>query len=283
VADRPFSAQQTSNGTSDFEKGASTGPFLLADRAQAPAPGEEFFQLETFSVRELAALSFDQRQARYTRLLGPYEVFLRASAARNVVPPQLLAAIILNELNDISPQDLLGDKRHPGSIGMAQISVETARHFGLVDGPPLEALLQAPNAFAASALAETFTEQSRLRQPKFAIEAAARYIRHLVGQMARHRERPWQKLHGFSLRDASDLRGPQDLYRFFGPGGPVLLEERAAQAVAAAYNSPDIVIAQHPESIDPDSPAFIYRNGTIHGRNASFVAEDLAGPPALFH
>lgn len=283
MADRPFAGQQTAAGVSDFEKGTSTAPFLLAP-GDAPVPrGEEFVTLEEFSPQQLEGMSLAEKQKRYQRLLGSYDDFLHASAAKNLIPSQLLAAVILNELNDIGRIDLIGERLGTGSIGIAQIQVKTAQQLGLVDSPPIQALQNVNNAFVAAAIVEPFKVENRLRQPKFAIEAAARLIRHLIGEMIKHRAKPWQRFHGFSLKNLAELQGPQDLYRFLGPGGAGLLEKRAAQLIAAAYNSPDIIVAQHAESFDANSPAFIYKNATIHGANATLVADDLFQPPQLFH
>jgi len=281
MAERPIATQDSASTSSAFEKGTSTAPFLLP--AVAVPRGEEFVTLEEFSPQQLDSMSVADRQKRYQKLLGPFEDFLRESAQRNVMPPQLVAAVILNELNDIKSFDLIGERTASGSIGIAQIQVQTARQFGLVDEAPLGALKNAPSAAAAAAIAESFRAENRLRQPKFAIEAAARLIRHLIGEMTRNRDKPWQKLHGFALPNLRDLKSPQELYRFMGPGDAVVVEMRSAQLVAAAYNSPDIVIATRPESVDEDSPAFIYRDATTHGANAAQVAEDLAAPPTLFH
>jgi len=282
MAERPF-PEQADSEVSDFEKGTSTGPFLLPAGNGAVPRGEEFVTLGEFSPQQLSGMSLGLRQQRYRKLLGSFEDFVRESAGRNVIPPQLVATIILNELNDISTLDLIGESMGTGSIGIAQIQVETARFFGLVDAPPMEALRNAGSPPAAASIAEQFREVNRLRQPKFAIEAASRLIRHLIGEMSKNRGRPWQRLHGVSLKSLAELKSPPDLYRFIGPGDAVLLEKRAAHLVAAAYNSPDIIVAEHLESIDENSPAFIYKNALTHGANAALVAEDLAAPPTLFH
>jgi len=266
----------------EVEKALDKGDALKRYPPSALPEGKQVFQLQVFHPTDLKPMSNEQRRERYQRLLGPFTSQVLVSADQHKIPPQLLAAIILNELNDIGPQDVIGDALGIGSLGMAQISPQTAREHNLVDQPNPEFLQAFDNAFAAAAAVEATKVETRLRQPKFAIEAAAREIRHLLEQMTKHRDRPWQKSFGFSLSDINLLKQPQDLYRFMGPGDSETLEKRAAALVAGPYNGPDMIIAERKESFDENDLGFIYKNGTIHATNAANVASDLAAPPPMF-
>src|SRR6185503_10016667 len=107
-------------------------------------PGEQSHPLRTISSAEIDQMSLQEVRAFYQEQLGPYAQFVFQSALTNHIPPQLLAAVILTELSDISRIDTLQDLLEPdtGSLGIAQIEVSTARKYGLTEQPGEREALQ---------------------------------------------------------------------------------------------------------------------------------------------
>jgi hypothetical protein len=122
-----------------------------------------------------------RRREWYVQKLSKYHNQLQESATANRIPLQLLAAIVLNELADIDQKDVLQQQLisnlNSGSLGMAQIEVQTALDHDLLSG-----FLTSRHAGAAAQL---------LAIPQYSIEAAAREIRHLLDQMESNPSGPW--------------------------------------------------------------------------------------------
>ena len=203
----------------------------------------------------------------YESTLGPYAADLRASADANGIPQQLLATVILNELSDISEEDVIQDKLlwwSNGSLGIAQINVGTAIAHDLVTYPGDD----------TSDSGWRGTVRERLKIPPFAIEAAAREIRHQLGQMARNPGNPWQQRFGFTLPGLPS-RG-RDVYRGIAGGSQLEREQNLSYAIVAAYNSPGIVTDPTRANVD-DSPTGkpFYVRGIAHGQNSRLIALEL--------
>ena len=124
--------------------------------------------------------------------------------------------------------------------------------------------------------------RQRLTIPVFAVEAAAREIRIILDKMIKNAANPWQVRFSFRLTSFSQLSTPNDIYNYIDGSNPREKEMNLAEMVVAAYNSPDIVVAQKPSSIDRNDKAFIYRNATIHGANSRSIAAHLFDEN-LFH
>ena len=144
------------------------------------------------------------RSQSYIRKLGKYHKQLQESASANHIPEQLLAAIILNELADIEPRDALQQQTvshlNSGSLGVAQIQVSTALNNGLLSG-----FLTKRHANTAARL---------LAVPQYAIEAAAREIRHLLDVMELDPAASWPASFNF----VPPRSGNQDPARSYRPG-----------------------------------------------------------------
>lgn len=278
----------TPDGTSDFERGTSAAPLQLAQGE--PAIGEPPHKLKQMSSADIDKMTPKQRRDFYKEQLGPYTVFVFESASKNVIPPQLLATVILTELSDINIADIFQEavNSDSGSLGIAQITVKTAIEYKLTEEPgEREAVHQKikerSGNFSAEDVIKEIAPAARLRQPKVAIEAAARYIKILTVKMTQHLDKPWQRLLGFRLPDIKLLKRPEDFYKFIVGKTDSEKEERAALIIAAAYNSEGIIVAEKESSIDDTSPDFIYHNAVTHGQNAMLTAKRLAEPPPLFH
>ena len=101
--------------------------------------------------------------------------------------------------------------------------------------------------------------KGRLQTGQFAVEAAAREIRLLLDRMKANPESAWLKKF-----NPTSVTGQQVFDGLPSPLSQELREARLAEIVAAAYNSPDIIDAEHPER---------YQNGPIHGKNAGVLAQ----------
>jgi hypothetical protein len=228
-------------------------------------------------------MNVSERTAWYVKKLGPYQAQLYESAMKHNVPMQLLAVVILNELGDIGAIDLLQSGWPPpteGSLGIAQIQVSTAMKHRLVDVGDAEALQAYERSYLKSSSDDEaaklkkgrrFRAAEQLQVPQVAIEAAAREIEILLGKMGENLDKPWQKLNGFKTP------GPQGdaTYQYFSEGVAQRAREGVlAYLVAAAYNSPNIVITETGvvtiEDLEGKFP-----NAVNHGSNARDLAYEL--------
>ena len=221
-----------------------------------------FAQLETMNGSKFAALggkSAAQRYAWVRSKIEPYSDQFRESAAAHGLPVQLLVVIVLNELLDIDWKDLLEENFELPfySVGIAQIQPKTALEHHLI---PEDAAFQ---AWKASGIDIRVFIKDRLRIPQYAIEAAAREIRIQLDNLFAHPESRWAAECGYIAARAG--KG-QDLYLGSTEESQVGREKAVAKMIAAAYNSPNIIIAKNPDG---------YANAIPHGDNASTIAEVL--------
>lgn len=164
--------------------------------------------IEQMDVNTFFEMSDSDRRRWYLNKLGKFQNQINESAVNNKVPPQLIATIILNELADIKQTDVYQQKigMQVGSLGMAQIQVETAIKDGLVlfpgDSQRLDQeaqkryeleLLRSMSLQGGPMPKESLRKQAeremvshRLTIPQYAIEAAAREIRVLLNEMVIH-------------------------------------------------------------------------------------------------
>jgi hypothetical protein len=240
-------------------------------------PLEELTRAQQMTPAELARMSSAARADWYINSLGRYQAQLFESALRHHLPVQLLATIILNELADINLFDVWqsGPATFGGSLGIAQIQVNTALRDHLVDISPGDARrgYQRSGAFPPASLDAQPSEMGvrlhvaqRLQVPAVAIEAAAREVELLLNRMGQNRDRPWQLRHGFRATGAVG----DAIYEQVGDArdSREAREGLLARMVAAAYNSPDVISASDPSAIT-------YPNANIHGDNARARAMEL--------
>jgi hypothetical protein len=242
--------------------------------SQGPGKGKKWepSNLELTKLNILGVMpifSFDkiksaQRKAWYLSKLGAFENQLHESAKKHRVPEQLIAAVILNELADISGLDKLQEEAPGiGSYGIAQIEVKTAILHGLV--PKDDNYL-----FAKSWSMEDAFIAGALSVPQIAIDAAAKEIRIQLYMMAFRKDRPWQMKFGFDPK-GNTSNDPQAVYSYIHKiptnDRPEALNVEVVMAmlVSAAYNSPGITEANEPEKYA----------AALHGRNAAAIAKDL--------
>ncbi|OJT18094.1 hypothetical protein BO221_42135 [Archangium sp. Cb G35] len=259
---------------------------------KAPLVSVEAMDAEAFFKRSKAA-----RVKWYCSTLCAYQEQLFESSRRNNVPAQLIAACILNELADIKFQDVWQERLGAikGSLGPAQMQVQTATEFGHVDVPQ-EVLerddeakrLQPGPHFMSEGYAPPPPRKMllrayvamRLKIMQVSIEAAARELARLLTLMAKHKTRAWQQQHGFNAPapavaphphacfQQNSFRGVTDNERF----------EQLCDSVIAAYNSPDIIIAMNPGKsvlFGGASGAPPYLDARQHGFNGATIGWDI--------
>lgn len=253
--------------------------------------------LQEMDVNTFARMSPAQRIAWYTQMLVPYDAQVRQSASCNGIPPQLLATVILNELADINWLDVWQQRLGlNGSLGIGQIQVDTAIANRLVEFPGDSQRIQqqsqqawrmcmqgmamsrgggiCPSITTYQNILQREMVKHRLTIPEFSIEAAAREVRRLLDQACANLSNPWPSRFNFTLTSVSSLTRATDIYQYIDGANVEAKEQNLAEMVVAAYNSPQILIAQQQSSITP-GPNQIYRNGMIHGANSRFIAAEL--------
>jgi hypothetical protein len=222
--------------------------------------------------------------------IGPYYEKILVSAQRNNIPPRLLATVILTELGDYSYFDQKQETFFStGSVGMAQLAVTTVKEHGLLGNEDDETSINpAMEYMGGPDDYRNYEIWSRLNQPDYAIEYAAREIDWLLKEINKNMDKPWQK---------ALLNGPidrQDPYENVKPA-PGYLNTQVGKAitlsllVTAAYNSPDIIRATWKGFVFPNDPWLTkieegghYINAITHAQNSRIFAEclekDIGGP-----
>lgn len=245
----------------------------LADVRSEELPIRELAWRERMDVNTLFGRDEAGRAGWYVERLAAFQAQLLESAHAHRLPMQLLAAVILNELADINAADIVqsGPSTFRGSLGIAQIQIDTARRDRLVDLPHGAHR----TGWARSGghahdidhpamvdMGERLRTGQLLQVPQIAIEAAAREVELLLDRMAANRSRPWQVDHEFNATGAQG----DAIYAHVGSGAMANREARLADAVCGAYNSPDVITA---------SDTSRFSNARIHGSNAYALAQDL--------
>ena len=166
-------------------------------------PMREIASSDQMEVATLYGRDDAGRAAWYAGRLATLQAQLAESAGNRRLPMQLLAAVILNELADINVLDVLqsGPSSFAGSLGIAQIQVDTARRDALVDLPAgshrtgwARSGSHAHDVDDPSMvdMGQRLRTGQLLQVPQVAIEAAAREIEMLITRMAANHTRPWQ-------------------------------------------------------------------------------------------
>ena len=241
----------------------------MAEPAGVELPTQKLTEMD---VGTLSRMSDAARANWYLDRLGAFQAQLLESAKSHKIPMQLLATIILNELGDINWIDIFQQGAIAGSLGIAQMQVSTAVKYGHVTTTQSGGREAAERWLTASGrhmhgevppeVGKVVMTAQRLEIAQYSLEAAAREIERLLTLMAANTSLPWQQQNNFV---ASGPEGDA-IYGHVGAGPPLQREMTLAEMVAAAYNSPDIVIT-HTLSI--------YKNATIHGGNAAWIAGEL--------
>jgi hypothetical protein len=255
------------------------------DKGYADAGRCSSVKLETIAPHTLRSFSFSERIKWYEDRLSPCRQQLKESSARNNIPTILLSAIILNELADIDFLDLgqewIGVDK--GSVGIAQIQIDTAMFHKLVDVRK-EEIDRYQNSTAAS---QRFGGRKpsknevlriliaqKLMQPEIAIEAAAREIKKILENIQACTFRPWKSnfLTGeINLTDGN----PNQIYKFVK--GETRREKNInlARMIAAPYNSSGIECVENPGNPFSSDDSGPFANPRKRSDSAALIAGDL--------
>lgn len=223
----------------------------------------------------------DERREWYVNKLSAYEDVLEAASKRHNIPMQLLATVILNELADIDMKDIAQEyvPISKGSVGIAQIQIDTAIDFGLVDVSEAEIEAAGFNSstegeavVADRKLAVRVITREKLKDPEIAIEAMARRVEQLLMTAL---TKPNDFAKEFLLPSQLPIVDIYDAVDAGGSTAQIDKERRLANLITAAYNSPDILVAVKPGNpFDIDTPGPYY-NGRTHGVNSRSISNDL--------
>jgi lipoprotein-anchoring transpeptidase ErfK/SrfK len=241
--------------------------------------------LSRMDVDTLTRKSADERKQWYVDKLGAFERQLHESASIHLVPIQLLATVILNELADISLPDIVQSDLfvEKGSLGIAQIQIDTAKSDQLFPDLTEAEGARAYDEFIASMPANRRTAarwmrnkeretnlavNRRLQIPQHAIDAAGREVRLLLNQMMANVGKPWQQQFSFTHVGIATPRSAQAIYDDIAGGSQKEKEMNLANLITGAYNSPKVITAV-------DSGMNKFPNANIHGRNSRLIAGDL--------
>ncbi len=251
-------------------------PTLEDERAAKAKFESPFIGLDSMSAKELFDKTPAQRKQWYQDKLGPYEAQVRQSAENHGIPPQLLATVVLNEMADINALDLVQEAwdSEGGSVGPAQIQVDTAVNHGLVTVPKSVSSSDRPGYVS-----------DRLQIPQVAVEAAAGEVSVILKSMSARPGSSWQKSHAFQGFTPTPGNLSNDAYNAIEVPKNLNANDKRelqrvvlADAVIAAYNSPDIVVAKNPGTtfiFNKGTAEQPYPNGRNHGFNGGKIAQDL--------
>ena len=242
-------------------------------------------KLEIMTPDTLRSKSFSERLNWYENKLSPCSQELKESADRNNIPTELLSTIILNELADINLLDLgqewIGVGK--GSVGIAQIQIDTAIFHKLVD-VTVEDIQKYQNSneavqkFGGKKPPRNETIRiitgGKLSEPVIAIEAAAREIRKILENIKACSSSPWTNnfLNGEIILSNGN---PNQIYNFIK--GESLKEKKInlARMVAAPYNSTGIECVENPGNPFSPNDGGPFSNPRRRSELAAFIAEDL--------
>ncbi|WP_147444470.1 MULTISPECIES: hypothetical protein [Corallococcus] len=214
--------------------------------------------VEQMDTDTLFSMSNKERISWYKTKIVHYENQLSESSIKNKIPKKLIAATILNELADIDIKDQAQERLNfvDGSFGPAQMQVyDTAMRFGHVD--IVKNKLDSINRKQITSWGlATIPEKSivalhisqRLRIMQVAIEAAAREINRLLNLMRSNLLKPWQREHQLNPPPTPKTNTCKSIQKIYYEKGQICGNTEAerfmylCQAIAAAYNSPDIII-----------------------------------------
>ena len=242
-------------------------------------------KLEIMTPDTLRSKTFSERLNWYENKLSPCSQVLKESADRNNIPMELLNTIILNELADINLLDLgqewIGVGK--GSVGIAQIQIDTAIFHKLVDVTE-EDIQKYQNSNEAvqkfggkkSPRNETIRiiTGEKLSEPGIAIEAAAREIRKIIENIKACSLSPWTNnfLNGEIILTNGD---PSQIYDFIKGNSQKEKSINLARMVAAPYNSTGIECVENPGNPFSPNDGGPFSNPRKRSEFAGFIAEDL--------
>jgi len=242
-------------------------------------------KLERMTPDTLRSKGFSERLNWYENKLSPCSQELKESANRNNIPTELLNTIILNELADINLLDLgqewIGVGK--GSVGIAQIQIDTAIFHKLVDVTEEDIQKYQNSTEAVQRFGDNKPHKNetikiitgkKLTEPAIAIEAAAREIRKILENIKACSSSSWTNnfLNGEIILTNGD---PSQIYDFIKGNSPKEKSINLARMVAAPYNSTGIECVENPGNPFSPNDGGPFSNPRRRSESAAFIAEDL--------
>src|SRR3990172_913933 len=242
-------------------------------------------KIDLMSPETLRSQNFNERPNWDKNKISPCSQELKESADRNNIPTELLSTIILNELADINLLDLgqewIGVGK--GSVGIAQIQIDTAIFHKLVDVTEEDIQKYQNSTEAVQRFGDNKPHKNetikiitgkKLTEPAIAIEAAAREIRKILENIKACSSSSWTNnfLNGEIILTNGD---PSQIYEFIK--GESLKEKRInlARMVAGPYNSSGIECVENPGNPFSPNDGGPFLNPRRRSESAAFIAEDL--------
>jgi len=231
--------------------------------------------IERMTFSRFEKMTDTQRSDWFRRVLREEDRrYLKLYATKYHVPTALLTSVIVNELADISWKDVVQEYvPYPhGSFGIAQIQVDTAIRYNLVDVPQSTELLSEIHKLLPDVDLYIFylTDYAKYERFKIkellcsdnavSIEAAARRLNQLIKEAANNQFGSWQKQFG-------------SLYEWQLRDEIVTIDE--VEMIGAAYNSPDILKSRNSGNRYDNYDTVNYPDGRAQGMNAGVVYEIL--------
>jgi len=288
------------------------GPALAADVTAAQGNQGQGDAAKWMDPTDLLKLDCNERMAWARQRIGAHVDDLLRSARNNEIPPELLAVIILNELADYDPLDI-GQENIPstGSVGIAQINVNTALSHDLLDGFISEREVREVADWRVIPLRgdsdDTPADRARkyvawrlLNDNEVAIEAAAREIDRILKEMSDNPDGPWARFFVKGRLDRDNIYENVKPSHIAAPRAvsgarlsalersmdPTQLQRRRESAlaigVAAAYNTPNILASDYDHTYVWEMPGEgnPFTNARRHGLQADQVWIDCFQNPA---
>jgi hypothetical protein len=238
-----------------------------------------------------------QRCGWYRSRLGPYASIINAAARETGIPPQLLAAIVLNELADVGMEDVAQDQQMASTGGDFRLALDPINRpmlsykpigqqsFGIAQINPATAIRHNAVPIAGQErLSRDYVEYQiayQLLNRPMAVHAAARVIRGILKDLElRYQDSPWASQ--FMLRDRRFSAA--DPYAGVNPpaSGVKRTSDREKEVtltylVTSIYNTDTIVEAvprDTPRAHDLGNPKG-FGNALNHASTTRVIAWDL--------
>lgn len=246
-----------------------------------PSSGETFMDVGKFAGKSCA-----EKLQWIEKRIGPYRNEIMAAAKKHNIPPRLLATVILNELVDYDMQDWAQESiPNTGSVGIAQINVNTAIKHNLVDYTQKEIDgLTIP--YYPDPKSKWFMDKKqyliweKLNHPPTAIEGAAREISFIFDNLNKNLGKTWaSNLMAGPLDKANpyaNLKPSENLPSQYQDN--IEREYALAVLVIGAYNTDTIVTKkfklEDPYKIEKGNISF--KNARNHAINSELLVSLLA-------
>lgn len=269
-------------GETGEKNGNSGGQTIDIKTSEEGNNNLENITLSKMDSEKFSNMSFEQKQDWYNSKLSPILPDLINSAKKNNIPVELLSTVITNELADIGNVDLVQESYlSKGSLGIAQIQVQTAIDHKLIDVSEDEINNYIKdNSVIKNATKEEAVKEitaNKLKNPSLAVEASAREIKIILNKALASPNSKWAQ-NFLKLPVTKEINNMDDLMNNVKGANNREKLLNLSKLVTSIYNSPDILIAENPghETYDQYSKEKQpYKNAKLHGSNAYLIMTDI--------